>query len=377
LKILACVFNEIDFDGRVQRAAEALAEIAEVVVFSLDSGNQFRSDKFRSVVVKRAKLPGAAVLTHLKAWVSLWLRVIRERPDVVHAHDCFMAFPGWVAARICGARLVYDAHELVIPEGRDSELKFGIREWIWYWLEKWTIPRADVVIAANEERAEIMRRHYGLRAMPLVIKNIPPRPASLAEPAEIPDALRKSTPQDKLIVYQGDVDVRRGIDRFVEAFKHLPANYRLVIVGGGPSVGMLGEYAQQNGLDGRVQFVRRLPRLSLPGLLQRCDVGIVTYSHVGLNSQLCASNKVYECAHVNLPLVMTAQMPLKRINEEYRIGRTVERSESAAEIAEAIRAVAENRDEHSRNTEAFATANVWETEAAKLRAGVAALGGRS
>lgn len=368
-----CVFNEIDFDGRVQRASETLSEIADVTVFSVDSGNDFHSDKFRSITVKRPNLIRSAILGHLKAWVGLWRIAMREKPDVVHAHDCFMAFPGWVAAKLAGAKLVYDAHELVIPEPRGSEMQLTVRDMIWYRLERVAVIRADVVIAANEERAAIMIEHYGLKRAPLVIGNIPPRRKSIGAPREIPEVLRRKTREEKLIVYQGDVDVRRGLDLFVEAFRHLPGHYRLVIVGDGPSVAMLGEYAKQHGLDGRVSFIRRIPREMLAGVLQQCDVGIVTYSYVGLNSQLCASNKVYECAHVNLPLVMTGQAPLKRINEQYRIGAIVERRQTPREVAKVIREVAENRDEFSRNTETFASANVWETEAAKLRAGVAAL----
>ena len=372
MKVLACVFHEIDFDGRVQRASEALSDIGEVTVLSLDSGRAYHSEKFKSVVIRRPRFIRSQVVTHLKVWFMLWRHALRERPDIVHAHDCFMGFPGWVAAKLAGAKLVFDAHELVIPE---PDFKLSVRDWIWYLLERWAIVRADLVIAANQERAAVMVDHYRLRKSPLVIQNIPPRPRSDGMESEgTSDVVRRSQPTDRLIVYQGDVNVVRGLGRFVEAFRYLPHEYRFVLIGGGPSVDALAALARQNDLDGRVVFVKKIPRDSLAGVLRRCDVGVVTYPYEGVDFLLCASNKVYEYAQVGLPMVLTDQVPLKRVVEQYHIGCLVARHDSPREIAAAIQRVVENREEFARNAQEFAAANVWEVEAEKLCEGMLSIG---
>lgn len=370
MKILACVFAEIDFDGRVQRASEALAEIGDVTVLSIDSGRGYRSEKFKSTVVKRPAMIRSQIVMHLKMWLRLWLLVLRERPDFVHAHDVFMAFPGWIAARISGAKLVYDAHEVVIPE---PDFKLGLRDRIWYWLEFPALKRADLVICANEERGDVMVDHYRLRNRPLVVQNIPPMPKHSETGGEGLPELRKETESERLIIYQGDVDVRRGILRFMDAFEFLPAQYRLIIIGGGPSFGELCARSSDEKFGGRVLMLSKIPRDQLASVLRQCDVGIVTYSYYGIDSLLCASNKVYEYAQAGLPMVLTDQVPLRRAVEQFKIGRLAGRHDSAQQIAAAIRYVAENRDEFVRNARAFAAANRWETEAGHLRNGVSSL----
>src|SRR6185295_8246597 len=78
-----------------------------------------------------------------------------HRPSVVYGHDFFMALPAWLAAKACDARLIYDAHELIIPGALGGQ-SGGFRERFWYWLERTIVNRADLVIAANAPRAEVM-----------------------------------------------------------------------------------------------------------------------------------------------------------------------------------------------------------------------------
>ncbi|HYH78711.1 MAG TPA: glycosyltransferase, partial [Longimicrobium sp.] len=152
-RVLMPVFNPIEFDGRVQRAASALAEAYDVTVVSVDAGGGFSDPAYRvrPVAVRRGK--AVRHLTFLRAVLG---EARRLRPAVVHAHDFFMAVPGWMAARACGARLVYDAHELMIPEPERPQTG---HEHFWYLTEKAVVRRANLVIAANEERAREMRRH--------------------------------------------------------------------------------------------------------------------------------------------------------------------------------------------------------------------------
>ena len=88
---------------------------------------------------------------------------------MIYAHDYFTAFPSRISAFLTGALLVYDAHELIIPE---ENFRLGLRSKFFYWLEKLSLGRASLVIAANSERAELMKEHYGLSSAPIPIKNI-------------------------------------------------------------------------------------------------------------------------------------------------------------------------------------------------------------
>ena len=321
-RLLMCVYNPIDYDGRVQRSAQQLSADFDVTVLAVEAGGAYRNPAFR---IETAALPagGSKYVAHLRFARAIWRAAVRLRPAVVYAHDYFMAAPCWVAARRTGATFVYDAHELVIPAPGE---RLPRRETVWYRLERAVVHRADLVIAANTERAGLMRDHYALREVPAVIRNITaPAPAVLDDDAvrAAYPALVRRAPGEVLVVYQGDMSLSRGIGVFLDAARRLPANVRLVLVGGGPDQAVIAERLRDRALAGRVSQVGRVPRDHLYDILRLCDVGLIAYDVRGLNNIYCAPNKLYEYAQAGLPMVTTAQPPLRAALERYGIGRVV------------------------------------------------------
>jgi glycosyltransferase involved in cell wall biosynthesis len=272
-----------------------------------------------------------------------------------------MAFPGWVAARVSGAKLVYDAHELIIPEPGINQSR---RDRFFYLLEKWTVKRADLVIAANEQRAEHMQQHYGLGSLPLVIQNIPPTPQEVLGPERTLDEypLLKRHPGSIRLVYQGDMSLNRGIGEFVNAMKNLEDRFELVLVGGGPDVERLRELAVAGGVKDRVILLGKVTRQHLHDVLKTCDIGIVTYPKQGLNNIYCAPNKIYEYAQAGLPMLGSENPTIRSVFDTFKVGRTCQ--ETATDIA----SVSEDLDSYKANIEAFLAANSWDRQSETLRA---------
>lgn len=107
--------KSVEHDSRVRREARALAAAGhEVTVLHLPrERGEFDGvhDGFavRSVTPPawvRRRLPTIVYrLVFLLAFVrAAW----RRRAEAVHANDVAMLAPGWLAARLLGARLVYD-----------------------------------------------------------------------------------------------------------------------------------------------------------------------------------------------------------------------------------------------------------------------------
>ena len=113
------------------------------------------------------------ILRYAYFCTAMVIAALRVRPHVIFAHDYFTAWPARTCAALTGAVLVYDSHELIIPE---EGIKMGRRDAFFYRLEKLTLPRAALIIAANSERAALMQRHYGLADTPLAVHNIAPVP---------------------------------------------------------------------------------------------------------------------------------------------------------------------------------------------------------
>jgi glycosyltransferase involved in cell wall biosynthesis len=372
VKILAAVFNEIDYDGRVQRAAEALSELGDVVVVSPSSGFAFHNGRFQNLRIHIGRPRSLKFLSHLRFWFALCWHAVRTRPDVVHAHDFFMAFPGWLAARLARAAFVYDAHELIIP---DADLDSSKRDVFWYSLEAWAVHRADVVIAANRERALLMACHYGLPSIPLVVRNVPssPQPSLSQRDVTTRFPFLARPPQDAVLVaYQGVLKLQE-IAVWVQSFTHLPATFRLVLIGAGAGKSELRDLVARLGLQDRVFFTERVPRAHLNDILKCCHVGIVSYPFHGLNSLHCASNKLFEYAQAGLVIVGTSQPPIRRELERHQIGLLVNEEDGPERIAAVLQEAADGREHYRRGLGPFLSAHRWEDEAGKLIDGIRGL----
>jgi len=307
---------------------------------------------------------------HIYFWFAALRVALQERPSAIIAEDYFASFPGLLSAKSCGARLVYDAHELIIP---DPSLEMSKRDLFWYRLEKWTVHRADLVIAANEDRAQLMAEHYGLKKAPVVMRNIPvsknlgPGTDDILE--RFP-ALARRTPEDVLVLYQGNVALDRGIGRFVEAMEHLPPRFRIVVVGDGPDLDRLKEQAKSIEENGQFISIGRVPHHLLPAIMRLADVGIVTYPFKGLNNIYCSPNKIFEYAEAGLPVVATNQPPLRKWVEEYGIGKLVGEDDDPEMIARLIQEVAENRSNYGEALNRFLDDYCWENEAERVEAAI-------
>lgn len=376
-RFLVVLFGTLEFDGRAQRMLEVLRNMGgDVVLIDIAPPGGAWVDVVPGIKRVSVEFPQrtGTVGRHIRLmWVAL-REARRVKPQVVVAENYFTSGTAWFAAKVTGARLVYDAYELLIPEVNEVMSR---RDWIWYALERWVVKRADCVFAANEERARLMAEHYRLDRVPIVVRNIPPERTPDVDEDQIVaryPALARSSNDERIILYQGDVSLSRGLGRFVEALRHLPASYRLVVVGGGPDLERLKEMAMPFEMVGRFHAVGRVPNKILPALTRLADVGIVTYPFKGLNNIYCAPNKIFEYAQAGVPVVATDQPPLRRMIETYGIGVCIGETDSAEQIAAAIRAVAQRgRGAYIAALQRFLADHRWEDDVERIVAAIDSL----
>ncbi|MEO7102181.1 MAG: glycosyltransferase, partial [Gemmatimonadaceae bacterium] len=226
----------------------------------------------------------------------------------------------------------------------------------WYALESWAVRRANLVIAANHERAALMQSHYRLKRMPTVIRNIPPaiaRGAALTHLAPPPPGVTR-------LIYQGDVSLDRGVGRFVEAVAHLGGAFELVIVGGGPDLGAVDELRHRLNAGDRIRLLGRVPASDLPALMASAHLGVVCYPTSGLNNVYCAPNKLYEYAQAGIPMVATPNRVVDAVFAAYGVGV------SGEDVVSCIRAAVTSRELLIANIPRFLAENTWTDEASVL-----------
>lgn len=370
-KLLMAVYDQIEFNGRALRAAEALAGDYEVTVISLASKKDYINPKFRLLSIVLPRIRGLKVACLFWFWFRMIMIAAWERPAIVYSHNFFLTLGGWLAARAARARFVYDAHELMIL-APNIPLACGERSSysrFFYSLERWTIHRADLVIAANRERAQLMKEHYALAEFPTVIGNIPAENTmplySLEDVIKQYPRLRRS---GRLrLIYQGDMSLLRGIGFFVRAVETIADRCELLLIGGGCDLPAIQNMIDRSPVRYAFIVLGRIPQAVLSSITVTGDIGIVTYPSDGLNNIYCASNKIHEYAQSGLPVLATDQPPLRAAVEQYGIGLTITAGEKDPAVAAArILELVDHLDLHRQALKRFCDDHRWADETKRL-----------
>jgi len=329
------------YDSRVRREASTLAQ-AGYDVTVLELAPVSRQERTLDGFSRRSAMPSAWVkrLLPFHAYRAVFLLsflagVVRLRPDVIHAHDAAMLLPGLVGARITGARLVYDSHELA------TSVPYRERAWAWFVgaIERLAVPRAALVITVSDGIAERLRERYGLPGTPVVVRNV----SALVEGERSPDVpgLRERlglSPRTPLVLHQGAAAPMRGCATLVRAVAALD-DAHLVFLGDDDVRGFNGELAQlarELGAGDRVHFVASQPLEQLLALTREADVGVTLLEDTCVNHQLALPNKLFEYIAAGVPVVASDLPEMGRLVRERHIGWTADPSDPEA-VAGALR----------------------------------------
>lgn len=349
------VYGDITTDARVNRAATALASDFEVILISTYSGKEVKDSCYKNTLVGNG---GIGMKNLFKNIYSAYKIVKSEKPEIVYCHDYYSALLAFLILdkKYC-KHIVYDAHELIIPEPcvKDRRLRF------FYLFEKLIIKKVDKVFCASQERGEFMRKHYGLDSIPTPIRNI--SQLSIFEDentCEILQSLEDFFSKPGLtVVYAGVVTRNRRITELAYAVSALAPKYKMLIIGKGDAVDELKAIASTNS-HMCVAFTGVIPYKSLGSILNRCDIGFVYYPTDTLNNTYCASNKVYEYASISLPMISNTNPTIQSELIANHIGV------SSENFVEAINEVCEDLEGYKKACDDYTSKNPWQKDANML-----------
>lgn len=351
------VYGPIQSDARVIRAARSLNEAGnKITLISLNSDEGFISPWFDSVFIRDNR--------KYMSLIHFWLKVLRtavmSKPDILYLHDYYMPIVGKVYKLRTGKKWIYDAHELIIPEKKRTTFRMRF----FAYLERISIGSANLVIAANEERLEVMKKEYKLKNS-VSIQNISDHSPKMA-------SIESLANKENVIVYQGAMMTSRHIDFYVRAHKQLSNDFSLLLIGDGDSTNNLKNIAKEYGLLDRINFTGKVPQKELYEYSEKAKIGIISYPLEGLNNYYCAPNKIFEYAALKIPMIATPQPFLKHMFEKYHIGEIVPWDDVTAYVS-AINKICKNYDAYIEGMDAFLIDNSWQNESNKLQYSVANL----
>jgi glycosyltransferase involved in cell wall biosynthesis len=364
VQIAILLHKTVVHDGRVLREAGALADAGhDVVIVHLPSGDEEEVPggfRLRSATPPAWTRRLPRTLWRIIALASIARGARAERPDVVHANDIATLIPGWVAARLSGARLVYDTHEYAVG--------VPYRKALWAWLaatiERLLIRRCDAVITVSDGIAERLQARYGLRDRPTVVRNVPDLPL----PGEAPDLRdRMGIGSSTLVLHQGAVADGRGGGNLVRAVARMDSAHLLFMGADGAFAEGLARLAAELGAEDRTHFHPPVALSELLSYTTQADVGVSLLEDTCDNHRLALPNKLFEYLAAGLPVVVSDLPEMRRLVSERQVGWVTDPGDPA-DIARVLAEAAGSRgDESLENRVRVAASELnWQNERSRL-----------
>jgi glycosyltransferase involved in cell wall biosynthesis len=210
--------------------------------------------------------------------------VLRDRPDVIHAHLHEGGLLGWFLSKLSGAPLVFDFQGSLTSEMMDHNY---LREDSWaygllLWLETHINRAAPVLLTSSQHAADLLKRKFGVPE-----GRIYPTPDCVNADAFSPDILSNGekeelkrelgVPPDKqVIVYLGLLAEYQGTRLLLEAIQQLKRerdDIHLLLMGY-PNVEHYRALAAELGVSDVVTFTGRIPYQDAPRYLALGDLAV-------------------------------------------------------------------------------------------------------
>lgn len=254
------------------------------------------------------------------------------RPDVVHAHEIPMLPAGVDTARACGARVVYDAHELhqhTWPP-RPPVLAYWIRLH-----ERRCARHLDAVITVSPSIATWLHHDLGLRETPAVVMNAP-RTDALTSTDRRLRAEIGATPDDIVATYVGRIRAGRGLAQVIDALPHAPRVHLAVVGPREPHEDeAIAARATSLACRNRLHLLEPLPHAELVGYLRQADCGVLPIQAVCKSYQFCLPNKLFETVFAGVPVAVADLAELRRFVTAESVGVVMDETDPR-DIARAI-----------------------------------------
>lgn len=212
-------------------------------------------------------------------------RIIRAvRPDLVCTHSTKAGIIGRVAARLSGVPSTFTAHGWAfvdaVPQPQRS---------IYRTLERFAAPLASRVICVSEHDRRIgIAAGMSARRLVTIHNGLPDEVVEQSEPRQLGDPVRAvmvarfATPKDHRTV--------------IAALRDVPGVV-LDLVGDGPDLPAVHQYASESGMDERVNFLGN--RDDVPAILARSDIFVLSSDREGFPLS------TLEAMRASLPVVVS------------------------------------------------------------------------
>lgn len=310
-RILIGVNSDLITDVRVHKVCTSLAQAGYALSLIgrkwKESTDLHRPYPTRRVTLRIRKGP----LFYVEFNIRLALALLFSRGDAILCNDTDALLACFWVSKLKRIPLIFDAHEL-FPELPEVVNRPRIKEF-WQGLEDSIFPQLQHAYTVCQSIAEYYLERYGLQMG--VVRNIPLRESGHEPISPIPLHRKEA----HILLYQGAVNIGRGVDWLIEAMPFLP-DCCLVICGEGDCSQAMHELAARSEAHERIVFTGRIPQEELKRYTIQADVGFVLLEHMGLSYYYALPNRIFDYMRVGVPVLATRFPEIARVVEEAESG---------------------------------------------------------
>jgi len=357
-KIILAVTNDLISDQRLNKVCQSLLnQCFDVCLigskFNTSSALEPRSYQTARMPIFFRKGP----LFYAEYNLKLFFRLLFSDANIFVANDLDTLLAVYLASWIRQKKVVYDSHEYFteVPEliGRK------VRK-IWLKIEQFILPKLKNSYTVCQSIADEYKRLYGIDMK--VVRNIPTKKNVRSE-LKIPDILSNK----RIILYQGALNVGRGIEYVIRAMQWVE-DAVFLIIGDGDIRNELMKEANDLRLNDKIIFLGKVPFNQLFEYTKLAQVGISLFEDKGLSYRFSLPNRLFDYIKAQVPVLISNLPEMQKIMQQYEIGMSVEGFESK-EIALVLNEMLYNgakRELWAQNLEKATEHYNWENEEMEL-----------
>ncbi len=357
-KIAFSVINDYTGDRRIQRIAGYLRDSGvevSIICRGLPDSLPVPVTEFPYPIYRMRLLFNKGKLFYLEFTLRLFLKLLFFKADTFVANDLDTLLPNFLVSKIRRKKLIYDSHEYYTES--PEIIHRPLVQKIWLKIERWIFPKLKQAYTVNNSIAKIYSELYHIPVK--VVRNLPLR-------RERPIYRYEQKRKESILIYQGALNLGRGIELMIEAMKYLP-EYQLWIVGKGDVEAKLKAMAKgrQN-----VHFYGFQKPSDLIFFTEKALLGMSLEEDLGMNYHYASPNKIVDYIQSGIPCLCSDLPEMRSLVLQYKTGAILPASERNPEaLALKIKSITENRESYFslyQNCVEAAEELCWEKEKAKL-----------
>ncbi|MBN4065768.1 glycosyltransferase [Candidatus Amoebophilus asiaticus] len=307
-RIVFSVINDLNYDQRMNRICTSLVNggyevtlIGRKRSYSIPlKDREYQQIRFRCFFNK-------GKVFYVEYNLRLFFYLLAHNYDIYGGIDLDTIVPHYLVATIKNKPLVYDAHEFFSEV--EEVANRPIVKAIWKKVEGWIVPRVNYAYTVNKSIANVFEESYNKQFH--VIRNVSLLTDLVVEKKE-----------EKYILYQGDVNIGRGLEETIEAMQSIDCKF--YICGKGDIYEKLLTLPGKFGVESKVKFLGRFEPHQLLDITRKATIGITFFKNSGLNNYYSLANRFFDYIHAGVPQLTIRFPEYQRFYDEFEVGILVD-----------------------------------------------------